>query len=167
MVFVARVLVQMVIFWHRRISWTEALAEAGFIIPLSLCSLAWGAARRREPVGWKEALGFVVFLGGTWVNVHSELQRHLWKADPANAGRLFTLGLWQRARHINYFGEIASFAGLALFCGVYNLWIAVAMGVGMGGFSVPELDFYLERKYPDEWAAYVEAVPFHMVPGVW
>ena len=36
------------------------------------------------------------------------------------------------ARH--YFGEVASFAGLAMHCGTWNLWIAVAMGIGMALF---------------------------------
>lgn len=39
-----------------------------------------------------------------------------------------------QARHINYGGEIASFAGLALWCQAWNLWIPAAMWVGMAGF---------------------------------
>jgi steroid 5-alpha reductase family enzyme len=77
----------------------EVIAEAGFIIPLSLASLACGAVRRRrERVGWRELVGGLVFAAGTALNVGSELERFLWKQQPANAGRLFTLGLWQHVR---------------------------------------------------------------------
>ena len=37
--FVARVLLQMLLFWHRRITWVEVVAEAGVIVPLSLLSV--------------------------------------------------------------------------------------------------------------------------------
>ena len=68
---------------------------------------------------------------------------------------------------MNYFGEVLSFAGLAAPCGLWNLWIAAAMGLGMALFSVPELDYYLERKYPAEWKTYTEEVPWNMIPYVW
>ena len=77
----------------------------------------------------RDAAGFAVFLVGTYLNVASELQRHWWKQDTANAGLLFTGQLWQLCRHVNYFGEVASFAGLAMHCGTWNLWIAVAMEI--------------------------------------
>ena len=61
-----------------------------------------------------------------------------------------------------------SFIGYAWFCSwKHSMWIPVVMGLGLALFSVPELDFYLARRYPGEWAAYVEAVPWSMVPFVW
>ena len=161
---------QMLLFWHRRISWTEVTAEAGVIIPLSLASLAIGTVRcRHRPCGWREITGATIFSLGTLLNFWSEYDRYAWKLDPAHAGHLYTEGLWQWSRHINYFGEIASFVGPGLWCGdgCFNLWIPMAMGVGMAGWSVPELDFYLSRRYPDEWSAYTATVPWSMVPMVW
>jgi protein-S-isoprenylcysteine O-methyltransferase Ste14 len=167
-VFVGRVLLQMCVFWHRRITWTEAIAEAGFIIPLSLVSLCEGAVRSAgRRFGWREGAGITIFVVGTYVNIASELERHIWKGNPANTGHLFTLGLWSFARHINYTGEILSFIGFSLFCGNWNLWIPIAMGVGMAFFSVPELDFYLARRYPEEWRQYENDVKWDLVPFVW
>jgi len=168
-VFIGRITVQMALFWHRRITWNEALAEAGFIIPVSLFSLAKGCVRRRgQLLGWREFVGLLVFAAGTWVNLSSEFHRYIWKLDPAHAGRLYTEGLWRWAQHVNYAGEIGSFFGWALFCDArLNLWVPLAMLVGMAGWSVPELDFYLAKRYPGEWAAYTAEVTWRMVPGVW
>jgi hypothetical protein len=104
-VFVARVLVQMFVFWHRRIAWTEVFAEAGGIIPASLLSLSVGAVgRRAQHMQWCDGVGIILFCVGTFLNIVPEYQRHLWKQDPANSGHLFTMGWWQSAQHINYFG---------------------------------------------------------------
>ena len=37
--FVARVLLQMLLFWHRRITWVEVVVEAGVVVPMSLLSV--------------------------------------------------------------------------------------------------------------------------------
>lgn len=106
-IFVARVLVQMFMFWHRKLSWIEVFAEAGGIIPASLLSLCVGAVGRRQyHLQLCDGLGLILFLLGTFFNVMPEYERHLWKQDPANAGHLYTLGWWQLARHINYFGLV-------------------------------------------------------------
>ena len=100
----------MFLFWPaspRKVLWTEVFAEAGFIIPVSLLCLAEGArSRRRQPLGPAEIMGMVLFLGGTYLNLASEGERWAWKMDAANKGRLYTAGLWQLSRHINYWGEI-------------------------------------------------------------
>ena len=98
------------LFWPaspRRVLWTEVFAEAGFIIPVSMLCLAEGArSRRRKPLGLAELVGVALFLGGTYLNLASEGERWAWKLDAANKGRLYTAGLWQFSRHINYWGEV-------------------------------------------------------------
>lgn len=169
-VFVTRVVFQMFVFWHRRILWTEVLAEAGIIIPVSLGSLAIGSVRRGRRVPkmmGMDWLGVALFCWGTYLNFASELQRHVWKQDPSNVGRLYTLHLWQHSRHINYFGEIVSFVGLVFLCELWNLWIPLLQGIGLAFFSVPELDFYLAKRYPADWELYTQHVPWNMIPFIW
>lgn len=168
-IFVARIIWQMTFLWLRKVSWTEVLAESGFIIPLSLISVTWSVAASDHPCGALEAVGALLFIGGTYLVVWPEWQRHLWKQDKQNAGRLFTLGLFSYSRHINYSGEILSFVGLSLCSGTYcwaNLWIPAAMGVGMVVFSVPELETYLAFRYARDWQGYVRDVPCSMIPYV-
>jgi len=166
--FVARVVLQMV-FWSRIISWVEVFAEAGIIIPLSLASLGFGAARKRAAaIGAMEVIGVILFLVGTYLIVWPEYTRHLWKRDPANAGRLYVGGLFGVCRHINYFGETLSFVGFAMATSAWwNVWIPMVMGAGLILFSVPELDAYLSSKYAADWVAYTQDVQCQMIPFVW
>merc|ERR1712008_560184 len=107
--FVARLHIQMWLFWARSVPWREVLWEAAGIVPLSIASLAYGAARVEKPINVGSYLWFLTSLFGTWANIWPEWQRHRWKRHPANAGRLYTGSLFAYARHINYTGEILSF----------------------------------------------------------
>eukprot|EP00329_Picozoa_sp_Boothbay-MS584-11_P005703 49490_2 len=167
--FLARVLLQLLYFWARRIPWAEVILEAAFIVPLSLVSLVYGARQYDE--GWwtMPVLGLVLFLGGTYVNLVSEFQRYAWKQQDGNQGKLYSGGLLGQARHINYTGEVSSFIGFALVSGQwYNLWVPVCMGLGMVVWSQPELDWYLKHRYgPKEHARWLQQVPHKFVPGLW
>jgi protein-S-isoprenylcysteine O-methyltransferase Ste14 len=166
--FVLRVLFQMFSFWSRGTPWVEVFAEAGGVIPLSLAAFAFGASRRRqEPIGLMEFLSVPVFLIGTYLNLWPEYTRYIWKLDPANSGKLYTKGLFETCRHINYFGEIVSFVGFAMASALSNLWVPAVMAVGMAVWSVPEIDFYLANKYGEEWTAYTAQVQCQMFPGIW
>lgn len=168
LVFVLRILIQMAFFWNRAISWIEVFAEAGGIIPLSLCTLAYGA---KLSGGYIDpllcAVSIALFCLGTWLNLYSEFQRYWWKRGGKHQGRLYTEGLFGYCRHINYFGEVLSFVGYGLGSIWWGQWVPIVMGAGMAIWSVPEIDFYLERKYPKEWKSYVKKVPCQMFPGIW
>ncbi|CAK0884840.1 unnamed protein product, partial [Prorocentrum cordatum] len=168
-VFVGRVVVEMVFFWNRQIPWVEVFAEAGGVIPLSLASMAYGAAARRgKPTAASELLALPVFFIGAYLNFAPEYDRFVWKGDPTNRGHLYTEGWFGICRHPNYFGEVLSFVGFALASSAWwNIWVPAVMGVGLAFFSVPELDTYLSQRYAVEWAAYAERVTCQMVPFVW
>jgi len=162
-IFVGRVCLQMFVFWDRVTSWTEVLAEAGFIIPVSFLSLGF-----TQPHGTRIALylWFLLFLAGTGLNVGSEVQRHLFKRRSCNKGKLFVTGLFSVCRHPNYAGEILSFVGFAGVSGVWwNQWIPLAMGTGMIKWSVPELQFYLRQRYGEQWEKYAARVTWDVFPG--
>jgi len=173
-VFTWRVMVQMLYFWHRKVSWVEVIFEAGGVIPLSLASFAVGAVTPLSditPLTALDAAGGLIFFVGTYVNLWPEYTRHVWKLDSKNKGKLYTQGLWKYARRINYTGEILSFVGYAMASGpdwwVLNLWVPAVMAVAMGGASVAEIEHYLAFRYKAQWTAYVKAVPYKMIPGVW
>jgi steroid 5-alpha reductase family enzyme len=66
------------------------------------------------------SLGTVFYLGAAmWVlgfaiEVIADTQKSAFKADPANENKFITTGIWARAQHPNYFGEILLWAGVAV-----------------------------------------------------
>ena len=60
------------------------------------------------------AFGVIVWLIGFAIEVVADTQKRRFRADPANAGRFISTGLWSRSRHPNYFGEILLWSGVAL-----------------------------------------------------
>jgi steroid 5-alpha reductase family enzyme len=66
------------------------------------------------------ALGAVFYVGaamwvlGFAVEVIADNQKSAFKADPANENKFITTGIWARAQHPNYFGEILLWAGVAV-----------------------------------------------------
>jgi steroid 5-alpha reductase family enzyme len=66
------------------------------------------------------SLGTVFYLGAAmWVlgfaiEVIADNQKSAFKADPANENKFITTGIWARAQHPNYFGEILLWAGVAV-----------------------------------------------------
>jgi steroid 5-alpha reductase family enzyme len=70
------------------------------------------------PPVWLMVLGIAVWLVGFVFETVGDRQLAVFKADPANKGKLMTTGLWRYTRHPNYFGDAAVWAGLYLLaCG--------------------------------------------------
>ena len=109
--------------------------------------------------GWQSAplnvldfLGVLLFIIGSYFNTYSEIQRKRFKNDPNNKGKLYTQGLFQYARHINYFGDVCWVTGWAII--THNLWagiIPIMLTLGFIFFNIPELSNYLEKKYGDDY----------------
>lgn len=60
------------------------------------------------------AVGLVVWAAGFATEVVADLPKSRFRADPANAGRFISTGLWSRSRHPNYLGEIVLWTGVAI-----------------------------------------------------
>ena len=86
------------------------------------------------PLDW---LGAVLWVFGFLFESIGDMQLMLFKANPANRGKLFTGGLWKYTRHPNYFGEAVLWWGFYL--------IAVAAGKGWTLFSPVIMTFLLLR----------------------
>ena len=101
-----------------------------------------------KPLILIDVLGILLFIIGSYLNTYSEIQRKRFKDDPNNKGKLYTQGLFQYARHINYFGDICWVTGWAII--THNLWsgiIPIMLPLGFIFFFIPELSNYLEKKY--------------------
>ncbi len=67
------------------------------------------------PLGWLDALAFVVTLAAIAIELIADLQLHAFIARKREPGSFIKTGLWAWSRHPNYFGEISFWWGLMLF----------------------------------------------------
>jgi len=79
-----------------------------------LPSLLLNLKRDSVPLGPRDYLGWGLWVAGFLVEVTADRQKTLFRADPDNAGRFITSGLWSISRHPNYFGEMVMWAGVWL-----------------------------------------------------
>lgn len=60
--------------------------------------------------------GVAIWALGFGVEVLADWQKRQFRANPANAGRFISTGLWSRSRHPNYAGEIVLWLGIFVAC---------------------------------------------------
>ncbi|CAI6298016.1 unnamed protein product [Periconia digitata] len=114
-------------------------------------------------------VGGALYVTGILTELVAEIQRKRFKADPKNKGKIYTGGLWQFARHINYGGYTLWRAGYALVGGGWGL------GALVGAFffwdfsqrAVPVLSEYCEKRYSNDWKKFTEQTKYRLIPGVY
>ena len=77
-------------------------------------------------LGPLDVVGAVLVLIGVAFETIGDLQLARFKANPANKGKVMTLGLWRYTRHPNYFGDAVVWWGLACFGIASGAWYTVA-----------------------------------------
>lgn len=144
------------VFTKRRIGWGEAFGVLALIVTVELTFALVGGVNQGH-LGATDYIALLIYFGGSWLNTEAELERFLFKRDPANRSRLFTGGLFRYAMHINYLGEGLLFTGFALLTGVaWTLLVPAAMFAGFLFLHIPSLDRHLANRYRDEfgiWSA--------------
>jgi len=98
------------------VSYFQVFLLQGFLMwlvsaPL-LAAQFYGAGK---PVGAIDIAAAVVWLTGFIFEAGGDFQLAVFRADPANKGRLLTTGFWKYTRHPNYFGDSAVWWGFGLF----------------------------------------------------
>lgn len=68
----------------------------------------------RVPLGTFALVGAALWLAGFAVEAVADNQKRAFRTNPANADAFIRSGLWARARHPNYFGEILLWCGIAV-----------------------------------------------------
>jgi protein-S-isoprenylcysteine O-methyltransferase Ste14 len=153
-IYFVRLLFTQFVFLKRALGWSEA-ATVGIWVACIYLLLALAGGTNGQPPALFFVLGSFFFLLGSWMNTWAEYTRHLWKQQPENRDRLYTVGLFRLCRHPNYLGDLISFSGLALMAG---RWIAgVIPAIMLLGFvfvNIPMLDAHLADRYGAEFAAY-------------
>jgi protein-S-isoprenylcysteine O-methyltransferase Ste14 len=165
-IYFLRLLITLFVFFQRKMYWLEALVIAN-IMPWIIPYIAYVAGRSNESIGLLELLGILLFFIGSSINTASELLRHLWKRREENRGHLYTGGLFHYAVHINYFGDIVLFTGLAAIAHqVEALIIPVSMGLMFTLILIPLKETYLKQKYGQEFYEYASTTK-KLVPIVY
>lgn len=126
-----------------------------------------GTARTR--ISLPVALGALLFVIGSVLETGSELQRKRFKDNPENKCKLCREGAWAWARHINYGGYWLWRTGYALASGG---WVAGGVTALLQGYffaqsGVVSLDYYMSRRYKDQWGRYKEDVKWKLIPGIY
>ncbi len=91
------------------VAWT---LQAVWVIFTASAALIVITAPAPAPLGVFFWAGTLLWAGGFAFEVIADEQKRRFKADPANAGRFITSGLWSWSQHPNYFGEITLWLGI-------------------------------------------------------
>jgi len=153
-IYFVRLQVTVWVFQKRKWTWLETITIT-LLMSFVLYAFAKVGGNNKLVVGVVEIIGILLYLSGSYINTHSEYSRHVWKLKEENKGRLYTEGLFSLTMHINYFGDIVLFTGLALVThSLSMLIIPLIMALNFVFNIIPSLDRYLEKKYKDEFRNY-------------
>jgi steroid 5-alpha reductase family enzyme len=153
-IYFLRLQVTVWIFQKRKWTWLETITIT-ILMSFVIYAYAKIGGSNKQLVGMIEIIGILLYLSGSYINTQSEYSRHVWKLEPENKGRLYTTGLFSFSMHINYFGDIVLFIGLAMVThSISMLIIPLVMTLIFVFNIIPALDRYLEKKYMDEFRDY-------------
>ena len=153
-IYVIRLQVTVWVLQRRKWTWFETITIT-ILMTFVLYAFASVGGSNKKVVGAVEVIGILLYLSGSYINTHSEYYRHVWKLKEENRGQLYTEGLFSLAMHINYFGDIVLFTGLAMLThSLSMLVIPLIMTLNFVFYIIPSLDRYLEKKYKDEFRDY-------------
>jgi len=139
---------------ERKIPWEEAFSVP-FAFAIYYVGFALLTVNSEVPINWIDFVAMLVFVVGSCLNTVSELQRHFWKKDVKNEGKLYTEGLFAYSMHINYFGDILWVAAYAFISrNFYSIGIPVFLLLFFVFLNIPKLDTYLAEKYGDDFLRY-------------
>ena len=165
-VYILRLFFTIFVFLKRKFVWNEAIVVSA-LMSLVLFSFAHIGGSSTVEINALDYSGIILFLVGSLINTQSEYTRHLWKKNDEHKGKLYTNGLFKYSMHINYFGDILLFTGLALITQRFTLLIIpLFMALNFIFFIIPRLDNYLETKYGDDFNEYASKTK-KFIPGIY
>ncbi len=152
--FYIRLIWSLFVFVKRKVSWFEGIS-VGILYGLLVFAFMFWGSKPTYHSGFILTAGMVLFLGGSFINSLSDYQRFAWKKQPGNQGKIYTLGLFHYAMHINFFGDMVMFLGFAMVTQNYMSFIPV-MGILLNFIfvQIPALDQYLKEKYGKDFMEY-------------
>jgi protein-S-isoprenylcysteine O-methyltransferase Ste14 len=133
----------------------EEVASVPLAFALYFVGFAFLGRNTKLPLDPVDALGVALFLLGSFLNTGSELQRHRFKKNPANRGKLYTRGLFGLSMHINYFGDLLWVSGYAVLTrNPFSPIIPALLFVFFYFYNIPKLDAHLAARYGEQLERY-------------
>lgn len=153
-IYIIRAAITLFVFVYRKISWWETVWGGSIIGVILFLFLRFGLMETQS-LGIVDFAGILIYLIGSYIGTVSEYLRHTWKSRPENQDHIYTQGLFIYARHINYFGDILLFSGLAILTRqVWTVFIPLGMGLNFILIIIPAHDAYLASRYGGEYSDY-------------
>jgi steroid 5-alpha reductase family enzyme len=84
--------------------------------------VAAAAGQVVSPPGWLDVVGMLLWGVGFAFEAIGDWQLARFKADPRNAGKVMSRGLWKFTRHPNYFGDCCVWWALYLIAAAGGAW---------------------------------------------
>jgi len=154
LIFYVRLVISLFAFIKRRISWFEGIA-VGILYGVVVAAFSNWGTQISSPMVFLDFAGFVLFCVGSFINSLSDYQRHIWKMQAENHGRLYTHGLFRYAMHINYFADAIMFVGFAIVTQNASSFIPVLVIIlNLIFYQIPRLDDHLKNKYGVDFLEY-------------
>ncbi|XP_050418957.1 uncharacterized protein LOC126832280 [Patella vulgata] len=119
------------IFW---IYWT---IQGVWIFITLLPTLIVNSKQRDRDLTTNDYIGWAIWALGFFFEAVGDYQKSVFRANPDNAGKFISTGLWSISRHPNYFGEIL------MWLGIYISSTSVLKGVEHIGVISPVFVAYL------------------------
>lgn len=148
------------------LTWT---LQATWVVLTAACALTIITAQEQADWGLLTSLGFVLWLIGFSIEVIADGQKSAFRKDPNNKDKFISTGLWARAQHPNYFGEILLWIGVAVMAlPILSGWAWLAlisplfvMFLLLKVSGIPMLQKAGLKKWGDnpDYMAYREATP--------
>ncbi|KAF3288377.1 hypothetical protein TWF970_005453 [Orbilia oligospora] len=113
--------------------------------------------------------GTILNIIGISTELISEIQRHKFKSDPRNKGKIYTGGLWGIVRNVNYACNILFAFGYASAAGgvVYGVMYSGIYVMNFMGNAIPGIEAYMKGKYGSQWEAVEKKVKWRLCPGIY
>ena len=153
LIYLIRLMITTWVYQKRKWTWQETIIIS-IVMSLAMSAFISVGGANTKGVGIVEVFGVVLYLFGSYINTRAEYSRHIWKLNPANKGKLYTVGLFRYAMHINYFGDVVLFVGLAMLTHFTLLVIPAFMYFNFVFNIIPSFDRYLEMKYTEQFMTY-------------
>lgn len=113
-----------------------------------------------KPLNMLDYIGIFLWVTGFLFEAGGDFQLSLFRANPANSGKVLDTGFWRYTRHPNYFGDSAVWWGYGFFCLAAGSYLPVLGSVLMTAMiikvsGVVMLEKSLKEKKP-QYREYIE-----------